>query len=139
MTGHVLPASSSAIASERLRSSRFSEETSEAWRWATIPVTPRLSASERSWRRYADSSIARSDVNGSTLAGMTPEKRRGSFIAPSCQSRVRLPPRDLVDDFLGGRDAGVRPADDIERGPLDLGPERGHAVLHHGEPGSAVA
>src|SRR6267143_2794315 len=99
-----------------------------------MPVTPRVSASHRRWRRYAGSSIARSDVNGRTLAGMTPEKRSGSFIAPSCQSRTRLPPRDQVDDFLGGHDAAVRPTDDVERGPLDLGPERGHAVLHQGDP-----
>ena len=75
------------MASERLRSSRLSDETSDAWPLATIPVTPRVSASQRRWRRYAGSSIARSDVNGSTLAGMTPEKRSGSFIATSPMQR----------------------------------------------------
>src|SRR3989441_4800718 len=128
MIGQAPPTSSSAIASERLRSSRLSDETSEAWPLATMPVTPRVSASQRRCRRYACSSIARSDVNGSTLAGITPEKRSGWVIAASS------PPRDQVDDFLGGRDAAVRPTDDVERGPLDLGPERGHAVFHQGDP-----
>ena len=43
--------SSSAIASERLRSSRVSDETSLAWPFATMPVTPRVSASQRRCRR----------------------------------------------------------------------------------------
>src|SRR5262245_5986865 len=114
--GQLPPTSSSATASERLRSSRLSDETSEAWPLATMPVTPRVSASQRRCRRYAGSSIARSDVNGSTLAGMTPEKRSDWVIAFSS------PPRDLVDDFLRGHDAAVRPRDDVERGALDLGP-----------------
>src|SRR5499427_476724 len=106
MTGQAAPTSSSAIASERRRSSRLSDDTSEAWPLATMPVTPRVSASQRRWRRYASSSIARSDVKGSTLAGMTPEKRSGSFIAASS------PARHLVDDFLGRHDAAVgQPAD----------------------------
>src|SRR5262245_36856914 len=128
MTGHAPPTSSSAIASERLRSSRFSDDTSEAWPLATMPVTPRVSASQRRCRRYAGSSIVRSDVKGSTLAGMTPEKRSGSFIT------VSSPARDLVDDFLGGDDAAVRPPDDVQGGPLDLWPQRGHAVLDQGDP-----
>src|SRR5262245_1043575 len=128
MTGQALPTSSSAIASERLRSSRFSDDTSDAWPWATMPVTPRVSASQRRCRRYASSSIARSDVKGSTLAGMTPEKGSGSFIT------VSSPAPDLVDDFLGGGDAAVRPPDDVQGGPLDLEPERGQAVLDHGHP-----
>src|SRR4030095_6597322 len=131
MTGHALPTSSSAITSERLRSSRLSDEISDAWPLATIPVTPQVSASQRRCRRYAGSSIARSDVNGSTLAGMTPEKRSGSFIAPSPCLAARLPPRDLIGDFLAGRDSPVGPPDDVERRALDLGPERSHAVLHH--------
>src|SRR5262244_3656804 len=128
MTGQAEPTSSSAIASERRRSSRSSDDTSEAWPLATMPVTPRVSASQRRWRRYAGSSIARSDVKGSTLAGMTPEKRSGSFIMLSS------PARDLIDDSLGGDDAAVRPPDDVDGGPLDLRPERGHAALDHGHP-----
>src|SRR5262249_24101245 len=106
ITGQAAPTSSSAVASERRRSSRLSDDTSEAWPLATMPATPRVSASQRRWRRYAGSSIARSDVKGSTLAGMTPEKRSGSFIAASS------PARPLVDDFLGRHDAAVgQPAD----------------------------
>src|SRR2546427_162337 len=127
-TGHAPPTSSSAIASERLRSSRFSEETSAACPLATMPVTPRVSASQRRCRRYAGSSIARSAVKGSTLAGMTPEKRSGRLIAPSSRAR------DLVGDFLTGHDAAVATPDDVEGGPLDLGPERRHAVLDHADP-----
>src|SRR6266498_753663 len=93
-----------------------------------MPVTPRVSASRRRCRRYAGSSIARSAVKGSTLAGMTPEKRSGRLIAPSS------PPRDLVGDFLARHDAAVGPPDDIEGSSLDLGPERRHAVLDHGDP-----
>src|SRR5258705_11656975 len=96
-----------------------------------MPVTPRVSASQRRCRRYAGSSIARSDVNGSTLAGMTPEKRSGSFIATSPCNAARLPPRDLIGDFLARRDSPAGPPDDVERRALDLGPERGHPVLHH--------
>src|SRR5712692_2113979 len=124
-TGHAPPTSSSAIASERLRSSRVSEDTSAACPLATMPVTPRVSASQRRCRRYAGSSIARSAVKGSTLAGMTPEKRSGRLIAPSSRAR------DLVGDFLTGHDAAVGTPDDVEGGPLDLGPERRHAVLDH--------
>ena len=50
-TGQVAPTSSSAIASARLRSSRDSDATSAAWPLATMPVTPRVSASQRRCRR----------------------------------------------------------------------------------------
>src|SRR3989442_15269765 len=126
MTGLVPPSSSSAIASECLRSSRLSEETSEACPLATMPVTPRVSASQRRCRRYAGSSIARSAVKGSTLAGMTPEKRSGRLIAPSSRAR------DLVGDFLTGHDPAVGTPDDVEGGPRDPGPEPRHPRPDHG-------
>src|SRR2546427_1140781 len=122
MIGHAPATSSSAMARDRLRSSRLSDETSEACPLATMPVTPRVSASQRRCRRYAGSSIARSAVKGSTLAGMTPEKRSGRLIAPSSRAR------DLVGDFLTGHDAAVATPHDVQGGPLDLGPQRRHAA-----------
>ena len=50
-TGQAPAISSSAMASERFRSSRDSDDTSLAWPLATMPVTPRVSASQRRWRR----------------------------------------------------------------------------------------
>src|SRR5437016_14593222 len=126
MIGQAPPTSSSAIASERLRSSRVSEETSEAWPLATMPVTPRVSASQRRCRRYAGSSIARSDVNGSTLAGITPEKRSG-WVNPASS-----PPPHQVDAFRACHDGAVPPTDELTRGPLVLGPVRITTVLPQG-------
>src|SRR5713101_2906217 len=41
-----------------------------------------------------------------------------------------LPPGNLFGDLLGGEDTGVRAADDVEGGALDLGPESGRSVVH---------
>src|SRR5215510_7850729 len=113
MIGQAEPTSSSAIASERRRSSRSSDDTSEAWPLATMPVTPRVSASQRRWRRYAGSSIARSDVKGSTLAGMTPEKRSGSFMeasSPRRPSPARRCPSSYRSPRAKSRSAPAGPA-----------------------------
>src|SRR5262245_7309148 len=84
MIGTLPATSSSAIARERRRSSRRSDETSDACPLATMPVTPSVSASQRRWRRYAGSSISRSAVNGSRFAGRQPWKRRWVLFAGSC-------------------------------------------------------
>ena len=65
-----------------MRSSRESDETSAAWPLATIPVTPRVSASPRRCRRYAASSIERSALKGRMFAGMTPENFTMSIPRP---------------------------------------------------------
>src|SRR5512134_3319817 len=76
--------------------------------------------------------MARSGVNGRRLAGMHPWKRSPLVMGWT------LPARHLVRQFLAGPDAGVGAADDVEGRPLDLGPERGHAVLDHDHPVLAV-
>src|SRR6185295_11683952 len=131
VTTGILPATSSrATASVRRRSARVSEATSAAWPLATRPVTPGASTSQRRCLRYAASSMARSAVNGRMLAGMQPWKRSPWIMASTLAYRSS-PARQLVGQLLGREDAGVGAADDVERGALDLGPERGDPVVHH--------
>src|SRR5260370_41795541 len=74
--------------------------------------------------------MARPAVNGRMLAGMQPWKR-SPWLMGSTLAYRSSPARQLVGQLLGREDAGVGAADDVERGALDLGPERGHPVVHH--------
>src|SRR3984893_14993646 len=62
---------------------------------------------------------------------MQPEKRYPLFISTTLpQAPPRwLPAADLLGDLLRGEHAGVGASDDVERGALDLGPERGRGIL----------
>src|ERR1700730_15587726 len=74
--------------------------------------------------------MARSAVDGRRLAGRQPWNRSPWVIVSTLAWRPS-PARQLVGQLLGREDASVGAADDVERGALDLGPERGHAVFHH--------
>src|SRR5262245_10080355 len=55
----------------------------------------------------------------------TPLPRGPEASLSSLGARMASPRRDLVRNDLGRQHAPVRPSDDIERRPLNLGPERG--------------